>query len=234
MPVVPDWTLRKWRRFLLSEGTREKGGDSYDDVFRSALFPLQRRRELNQVMRLVRPRAPRVVCEIGASRGGSIYHWIKCLPSVSRMIAAEVGPIPYKELFEHAFPEIDFRWLERGSRHKVDLERLRPWLGRDTIDVLFVDGQKGAYRKDFALYLPLMAQDGIVLFHDVNGPAGRPTTKAFREIARRGYKSETIVDTSEVRDCKGREDLTAYEKWVKHWNGESGGVGVIYLERTGP
>jgi predicted O-methyltransferase YrrM len=218
--------------FFMSEETRQPGLDSYADVFNSPLFfPLQRVRELEKMICIARSAKPRIVMEIGADKGGGLYHWCKCLPSVERVIACEIRGTPYCDLFERYFPEIDFLWLPQGSMDWRSVEAVRKWLGKDTIDILFIDGDKGTFLTDFNHYVGEMKPGGVVFMHDVQDS---PPKLDFETVALQ-WRTERIIDTSEVQDANERAKLnggrpvTAHDGWLMHWNGRSAGVGVIYL-----
>lgn len=186
------------------------------------LFPLQRRREMAQMLELVAARRPRFVAEIGADKGGGLAHWAM-LPTVRRVLACEVRGCPYKGEMTWVFPDVDLDFWERSSRPAPGV--------RQPIDVLFIDGDKANFEQDFDAWLPLMAPGGLVLMHDV---ADELPGRAFGRVAGRGYRHERILDTSEAALALDLQEAgvpprTAHEGWLRHWRGASCGVGVIYL-----
>jgi hypothetical protein len=264
------------------------GQDWYPEVFATELFfPLQRPRELAEMIRVARKAnssvcpncekwgpsskhiapcqrcqgtktvgGPVTVMEIGADKGGSLYHWCQCLPTVHNVIACEIRGTPYRHEFERAFPKIKFCWTLAS---KTDHGEVLHWLkakakkigaeiteqiggmtiadvnslpAREPIDVLFIDGDKLGMLKDFDAYLPLMRKPGgIVFMHDISDdhPA-----EAFKALIRRGYKVDTIIDRSEGIDAASRADRgeaprNTHDGWLMHWRGRSCGVGVIRL-----
>ena len=44
--------------------------------------------------------SPTTIYEIGADKGGGLYHWCMSCPTVKHVIACEIRGLPYKELFE--------------------------------------------------------------------------------------------------------------------------------------
>lgn len=222
----PEKMVESIRRFLTNvHPTLPPGQDVYPEVFYSDLFyPLQRMRETEQMIQVARPLSPRTVMEIGADKGGGLYHWCKCLPTVENVIACEIRGLPYDTDFQVAFPDLDFLWLPQSSYDRPTVEQVRRWLAKDglVIDVLFIDGDKGGFHLDFDAYLPLMHPHGVVFLHDVTDP---PMSDVFARLRKR-YRSNHIVDTSEVATAVGN---TPYEGWLRHWQGRSCTVGVIYL-----
>lgn len=202
-------------------------------------------------------RPPETVMEIGADKGGSLWAWLTAVPGIKRMIACEVRGTPYRDHFERAFPSVRFLWLEGSSHESETARRVANWLteislieGRKTlIDRLFIDGDKSGMALDFARYVPLCEPDGIVFFHDVNDEpwAGPCPAKDFERCCRRSvpgtrgvdgvhaYRNEVILDQSESRVARlrageGLAPANPHEGWLRHWNGRSCGVGVIWLD----
>lgn len=209
------------------------GQDLYPEVFAAnIIFPLQRQAEMRSMIRKARDVDPRTIFEIGADKGGSLFHWCKCFPNVERIIACEIRGTPYAEAFERAFPNIQFLWLPTSSYDPPVIDRVHSWLDCRKIDVLFIDGDKGAFDKDFDAYLPMMARPGIVFMHDIN-EADSPMRAAFEE-KRKGRQSEEIIDLVDTRwamerKASGQPIMSSHEAWLRHWHGRSCGVGVIRL-----
>jgi len=231
----PTEMLANITEFFESEDTRSPGEDSYQEVFDTPdFFPLQRKRELERMMQIGRSIVPKVVMEIGADKGGGLYHWCKSFTSVKRVIACEFRGTPYKDLFEAALPHLDFLWIEDSSYKEETVERVQKWLGDDKINCLFIDGDKNHFHTDFDRYLPSMSKPGIVFMHDVND-LGTSTRKSFKDVASRGYRTEEVIDIDESIAAEQREmrhfpATNSYEGWLRYWKGRSCGVGIIYLD----
>jgi len=211
--------------------TLRPGEDLYPEVFDTAFFPLQRKRETIQMIRLARSRSPKIVYEVGADKAGGLYHWCQCIDTVERVIACEIRGTPYKHLFEAAFPHLDFLWIEASSFAPESVEGIKRWLGTDLIDVVFSDGDKGSFRRDFPIYLDLMRpDDGLILLHDITDEAPGDCYRAIVE----NLAHYEIIDTSESdeamqRIAAGEPATTDHEHWLRYWHGRSCGVGVIPL-----
>lgn len=230
---LPDQLTEHWDRFFAHEASRPAGQDVYEAIFSDPLlFPLQRRRELARMMQLARTAQPRVVYEIGSDKGGGLYHWCKCLPTVRRVVACEVRGLPYARQFEEAFPHLDFLWLPRSSYDHATLDQLRAWLGNDGLNCVFIDGDKSYFDRDFYCCQPLMSKPSIAFFHDLQdeAPGG-----AFRHVVKdTGYHWLEVIDRTEShhalsRQEKGFEASDVHEQWLRHWAGRSAGVGVLYV-----
>lgn len=221
--------------------TLKSGQDVYKEVLeRPYFFPLQRRYELAAMMWKARSIKPTTVVEIGADKGGSLYHWCMCLPTVENVIAVEIRGTPYKDEFEKAFGvkdriypteiEKDFLWVEDSSYNKKTLDRIKEFLGETKIDCLFIDGDKTHFVTDFDSYRPFMARNGIIFMHDITD---HDPKRAYEEIiARGGYDHQEIIDRRDTHEAIERAigkvpSASAHESWLRYWQGRSCGLGVL-------
>lgn len=237
-PLPP--TLRQdWADFLASEHQRLPGLPLYSQVFEhNGLFPLQRQKEMEWMINTASLYQPKVVMDIGSDKGGGVYHWVKSLPYVQKVIACEIRGTPYAEEFEKAFPQVKFLWLPCSSRGYTNaIKPVEKFLmetpGPKQIDCLFIDGDKTAFLEDFHIYHPYINRErGVVFLHDVTDP---DPGKAFGELRRLYPRGARIFrDVSEVQPALDRQTLglppaSAYEGWLRHWRGQSCGVGYIPL-----
>lgn len=220
------------RQFLSRECERLPGQNLYHEVFETAyFFPLQRKYELQKMIDMARRRNPKVVMEIGSDKGGGLYHWCKCIPTVKKVIACEIRGTPYAAEFYDAFPDLGLLFLPWDSQRQGMNRVIQRFLKDDLIDVLFIDGDKLKMEEDFDKYLPLMHPQGLVFIHDVSD---REPKKAFERISRRGYHFSFIVDRSDWMEADQREMAgipcaNEHEGWLRYWKGRSCGVGVIDL-----
>lgn len=211
------------------------GRDIYDGVFlNEGFFPLQRKRELIEMIAAAKQISPMTVMEIGADKGGGFYHWVKCLPTVTRAIAIEVRGVPYAREFEKAFRHVKFLFRGESSRAPETITAVQQFLGQKTIDVLFIDGDKSRFFDDFDAYHPFMRSGGLVFMHDITDPA---PGAAFRKAAAdpRISTAVTIINTDEVEEslrneADGIPPTSSHEGWLRHWKGASCGVGVLMLK----
>ncbi len=207
--------------------------DSYETIFEcNTMFPLQRKREMDRMMEIARSISPQVIFDIGSDKGGPAYAFCRALKP-KRMICCEVRGTPYDTRFVQHFPSTDFLFIEDSSYAISTRVQVHNWLGNDRIDVLFMDGDKGAFNKDWTTYKPMMSSKGIVLIHDVSEPGNPRGT--FLELRGQYSHTETIIDTSESteamrREAEGIPQKNMYEWWLRHWKGSYATVGVIYLD----
>ena len=221
---LPKGLAEAWERFFSQEHTRPSGQLVYPEVFHSnLLFPLQRASELRWMMD--KAGGSRTVMEIGADKGGGLYHWCK-LPNVLRVVACEFRGTPYSTAFERAFPWIEFLWLPCSSYAAETVALVKGWLRGGKIDSLFVDGDKSHFDTDFWRYRPYLREGGQAFFHDVQDEA---PGRAFRSVsATRAYSSEAFVSRDDWKEVKG-EPANPHEGWLLHWKGRSCGVGRVVV-----
>lgn len=214
------------------------GLDICEEAFATDLFfPLQRQAELRAMMKIARVVDPVTVMEIGADKGAGVYQWLQCLPTVKKIIACEIRGCPYNYALQGAFKNVDMYWLPCSSQQAGIKGMVNDWLnakGAAWIDVLFIDGDKGSYLKDFDAYLPMMNPSGIVFMHDIHEPRSAMRA-AFEAVKARGYRTQEIIDVSDSmaalkREAEGVPPTNPHEAWLRHWRGFSCGVGVIWLD----
>ena len=217
----------------------------YSDLFKTDLFPLQRKEELGAVIRLINRNSdynhcvPRALMEIGADKCGTLFHWLKAFPSINCAVVCEVRGTPYADLFEKNFPHVKFLWLSESSRSRECLNKVEKFLDDQKLflDFLFIDGDKSYFGEDFDRYSPLIAQHGIALFHDVFDD-DQPMQADFLARASKYTKTQVIIDTSE---CDQRKRLrlesaakhesvenTPHTQWLDIWSHTSCGFGCIW------
>lgn len=204
------------------------------NVFNTNLFfPLQRKSELREMLRLADRFNSQTIYEIGADKGSGLLHWCK-LPSVKQVIACEIRGLPYQKLFEKHFPNIDFLWIEGSSYSAENISKIRQWLGATKIDAMFIDGDKSNFILDFNSYLPMMNLNGVVFMHDIQDVPlpGRD----FVSVASSGkYTTMRLINTVEsvLYYFESNSPQTSWERWLRNWCTLSCGVGVILLNKSG-
>ena len=173
---------------------------------------------------------PVTVMEIGTDKGGGLYHWCMSLPTVKNVIACEIRGTPYATEFSKAFSGLRFIWYPTSSQNVG----IKNWVKDSGIllDVLFIDGDKLGFKKDFDLYRPLVRKGGIIFLHDIRD---RGPKESWEEIIQEtDLRYETIIDIEDSNEAMKRERdnvpcASAHEGWLRHWRGRSCGVGVVYV-----
>lgn len=123
------------------------------------------KRDLNILIRVVQPRKPKVVLEIGTWKGFSAEVWKESFhPQL--MITVEKD-----RQFEDAVlldGNVHYLW-ETDSTLDTTRDKIKEMLGGQTIDFLFIDADHNynAVRRDWDLYYPLVSEGGVVAMHDI-------------------------------------------------------------------
>jgi hypothetical protein len=162
--------------------------------------------------------------EIGSASGGVLHGLIKCsnIPSLTISI----------DDFTEKMYRIDGDNMEYGERVKFykgwcnngqflqlipmstfDMRTLKivtHILNGNKIDILFIDGYHTyqAVKSDYTTYSPLVADNGIIAFHDINGRSANDPRKVSQ-----------LWD--EIKDNYNTYEITGYENKYM-------GIGVIF------
>lgn len=223
---LPEGLSEAWSTFLSGERT-------ISDLFaHPLLFPLQRPREMIEMMRVAGEIEPKVLLDIGSDKGGGLWAWLKYLPTLESVIACEIRGLPYAEQFEKAFPKIKFLWLPHSSFEADTLHEVHNFLLNNvgerpvSIDVAFLDGDKSWFHRDFEAYKPMMRLGAVVIMHDVQDPAPQC---AFEMCRHHGASSRVFIDKNDSFSAMNREPQTEHDHWLRIWKGNSCGLGIINL-----
>lgn len=230
----PEGMVEELEDLLSMEDVFPAGLDSYDHFFGSRLnYPLQRRAELEGMIRLARlNNCTRHVLAIGIDKGGDPYHWLKCLEP-ERFVGIEIRGIPGADLLSRAFPDTSCLFLGASSYAPETVEGVREFLGDEYLDLAFIDGDKANFLADFDAYLPMVREGGLVFMHDVaDRDPGRAFEKAKRHArVRRAFQVASTVETAEALSAElaGVPAASPHEAWLREWAGKSCTVGVLWV-----
>jgi predicted O-methyltransferase YrrM len=180
------------------------------DIFPAVQNPL----ELRAFLEAVHERRPRTVVEIGTAAGGTFY----CLSQVADPSALLVSidflggnygggqtNIECKLFATFGPPTQRFEFLRERSFLQSTLRALRKVLDGRPIDMLFIDGDHSyaAVKSDYEMYHPLVAEDGMIAFHDIieippqaaDWQKGNEVSIFWKELAPK-VRSREIIDLS--------------------------------------
>lgn len=173
-----------------------------------AIRPLQHPWEIGELMKRVRARQPRVIVEIGTAKGGTLFLFCQHAAEDATIISLDLpygrngGGYPrWKEKLYRAFARPgQTLHLVRANSHLSETRRLVEHLlqGRP-IDVLMIDADHSyeGVRRDYELYTPLLAVDGLVALHDVIPNRFDPEIEVHRfwdELKARHPAEELVAD----------------------------------------
>jgi predicted O-methyltransferase YrrM len=139
--------------------------------------PSQVREEITAFLNLLARRPPATVLEIGTDKGGTFFLLSRLAAPDALLLSLDLpastpGAYPrWRERLYRSFAR-ERQWIEliRENSHDLrTLEKAKCLSGRRNLDLLFIDGDHSysGVKKDFEMYSPLVAADGLIAFHDI-------------------------------------------------------------------
>jgi predicted O-methyltransferase YrrM len=179
--------------------------------FHGFLRPIQVRSEIRSLVGLVREIKPRSVLEIGTAKGGTLFLWTRLASDDAHLISIDLpgggfgnGYVKWRSPIYRSFAIHDQRIdLVRGNSHSESiLERTKNLLGDRSVDFLYIDAGHtyDDVKQDFEMYSGLVAQGGLIAFHDiaVHAPAtGCEVHRFWSEIKPQHDSGEFIQESSQ-------------------------------------
>jgi predicted O-methyltransferase YrrM len=147
------------------------------------IAPNQRKEEIEGLLNIISSAKPRVILEIGTSQGGTLFLFTRVASEDALLITIDLpspplgaGYLPWRAKLYRSFAigGQELRLIRSDSHSAQTMSHVLGLLGARKVDVLFIDGDHSyeGVKKDFEMYSPLVAKDGIVAFHDI--VPGRP------------------------------------------------------------
>lgn len=118
----------------------------------------QKHAELSSLVEFLRERRLHHVLEIGSWTGGTLWLWRKL--ATGQVVSVDINPdIPTEHIEGHV------HCITGDSRELATLQRVPPI----RYDLIHIDGDhsEAGVRRDWELYRPLLARDGVVVIHDI-------------------------------------------------------------------
>ncbi len=171
--------------------------------------PWQNPWELEELMKRVGERTPRVVVEIGTAKGGTLFLFCQHAADDATIISIDLphgrngGGYPkWKEPLYGRFakPNQTLLLLRADSHHEETRQRLKRALNGRLIDVLMIDADHSyeGVKRDYELYAPLVAEKGMIVLHDIVENRFDPEIEVHRfwDEIRRTNRFEEIIHNS--------------------------------------
>jgi predicted O-methyltransferase YrrM len=172
------------------------------------IAPYQVRSEIRGLLELLEERRPRVVVQIGTCTGGTLYLLARAAAPDAVLTSVDLyhgqfggGYSPWRARLYRAFRRPGQRIeLVLGDSHTDDTRRrVTRAIGNRPIDFLFIDGDHRyeGVSKDFELYAPLVAPDGLIAFHDIvpgQEAAVGGVPRFWAELKARGGATRELVE----------------------------------------
>lgn len=186
---------------------------SFEERFRkiqkTPFFTQQIESEFVLALKKVAEITPKVIVEIGAFQGGTLALFTQVAPINCRFLSIDIAfGTPQKLAFRKFATRQQAVRCIRGNSSDIRVrEKVKKWLGKSTIDVLFIDGDHSyqGVKADFENYSPMVRKGGLILFHDIvedySTRFGKPTPsytggvpKFWKELKRAGYSCEEFIE----------------------------------------
>lgn len=214
--------------YALYKIRREGPAGSLDDLvdftfgFCGGLIrPLQVKSEILELIKLLQPRKPKIVLEIGTASGGTLYLFSRIAAPDAKMVSIDLpggrfgGGYPgWKgRLYESFSLQDQAIYLVREDSHsRQTLDKITSILNGEKVDILYIDGDHSydGSKKDFEMYGGLVKKGGLIVLHDIvpHGEDERRISEFWSEIKDK-YDHREIVEDKR-------------QKWA--------GIGVLYLK----
>ena len=186
---------------------------------------LQSDYEIARLLEIYKEKAPRNVVELGSLHGATLKLWIDNAPKHTLIISVDML-IPandcraQEQIDGHngkwaswaREKEVEFIGISTPSTYDATID-LIDILMEDGIDFLFIDADHtyNQVKKDFEVYLTLMARNGVIAFHDIvkSKHPNCEVDRFWQELQQSGeYRLEEIIDSRNLQEY---------------------GIGVVYL-----
>ncbi len=130
---------------------------------------IQKAAEYAPLLELAAAAQPKVIIEVGADKGGTLYGW-SCMPSAPDVLAVDMPWGPFRAQPHHKLPELHGAALIVGDSHdRAVLRQVEGWLDGRQADVCFIDADHtyAGVAADFRNFRPFVREGGLVVFHDI-------------------------------------------------------------------
>jgi predicted O-methyltransferase YrrM len=182
--------------------------------------------ELEPLIALVRERKPQTVVEIGTHKGGTLFAWCQVAHPEALIVSIDLPEGLFgggysrdqaRAFQEFARPGQQLHTLRRDSHSRRTMWRLRRLLKRRAIDFLLIDGDHTyeGVKRDWEMYEPLVAPEGLIAFHDILEHPKQPLCKVDQLWAEL-KPDHRSVEFTDLDDDRG--------------HGQWGGIGVIFKD----
>lgn len=181
--------------------------------------PNQYAYEFGELLRIYTQRAPKRVLEIGSAQGGSLFQWLKHARRGAQVVAIDLPGamhgIPGTGEWAQHWPGwaerfgVELAFMLADSRHADAFEFAKQY---GPFDWVFIDGDHtyGGVLSDWLTYSPLVADGGVVVFHDILPHRELPSV----EVDKLWADLQLSYPTAEFISAQGQPDK---------------GIGVVYV-----
>jgi len=176
--------------------------------FFKRIQPMQSEFEIRALYLYVLQRKPKVVVEIGTCHGGTLYLWCQAADPAATLISVDLaagefggGYRPCRAQLYQQFklPGQTVHLVQADSHAAETFEKIRQLVGPRKVDFLFIDGDHTyeGVQRDFELYRPLLAEDGVIALHDILKRPDQPRIEVWKfweELKRTHHETREWVE----------------------------------------
>lgn len=186
------------------------------------LFPSQKKLEVIEFIKLIAKNRPKIILEIGTSRGGTLFLLSRFSNSNTLIISVDLpggefgsgyprSKIPFYKSFASNKQKIIL--IRRDSHKFSTLQKVKKILKEKKVDFLYIDGDHSynGVKKDFEMYSALVKRNGIIAFHDIVE-----------------HPSEMNVGVNKF--WKEIKENYKYKEFVEDWNQKWAGIGILFTD----
>ncbi|GAB4401703.1 MAG: hypothetical protein OHK0053_24810 [Microscillaceae bacterium] len=212
---IQTWNaIRELKKYapLLRQDSQGLGAEDliallYGEKWQRFFWIKQVRSEITALCKIIAQQKPKTVLEIGTANGGSLFLNTKLAHPEALIISLDLpggrfgGGYPaFKEDFYRSFATQGQKiaLLRADSHHPDSLKKVKDILEGRPVDFLFIDGDHTyeGVKADYTLYSPLVAQNGIIAFHDIapHPPEWNVQVDKFWDEVKLGQNYQEIIE----------------------------------------
>lgn len=177
--------------------------------------------EIRSLLERVQALGARRVLEIGTFEGGTLALLAQVAAPDARILSLDINYYDYRL---HSYPRLArarqvIKCINADTHRRETLAAVNHWLGKDRLDVLFIDGDHSyeGVKADFEMYSPLVRTGGLIAFHDIHPDYrtryGRPTEADVGDVPRYWQELRAGRDATDLIEDEGQDGM---------------GIGVLY------
>lgn len=181
--------------------------------------------EFIEFCNLINEVKPKVFVEIGTRHGGSLWMISQFLPDESIIVSIDLPGMgwgtttsgPNREKVTQDLINNNKRvfLITDNSQLESTVKKLKSIIKKDTIDLLFIDGDHtwNGVSKDWELYSPLVSDGGIIAFHDI-----------FRPVNKKHLKIQVYLLWEVLKT------IFNHKQWISN-EPRASGIGILYKDK---
>jgi predicted O-methyltransferase YrrM len=182
------------------------------------LCPHQKCSEIEQFIRFAAAKSPKIALEIGVAQAGTTFLLKENLPSLEQIIGIDVNLHNVFKLEAFNKRGCKLQFFEGSSRDEDILSAVKTSLAGDKLDLLFIDGDHSysGVKSDFERYRHLVADGGLIAFHDICSDY-----QSRHNISTHTYAGDVPKFWQELKSCYD------HREFVEDYDQDGFGIGCL-------